>query len=187
MTDTDAPADFPVSIRSLVGEKLRLSPSAARGSVGYELTSSRGQRVASLSLYNASALARMACAEGAWRVDKRRRYGWELIIEAPDGRLVGWYSGRRWLPGGTIFLADGSQVDLRRSANGHWKLQTSGTREAFVVMRASRPGTSGVEIALEIRSGPAGVLELPLTVLIASTVVILDCTLPGPPSGSGGR
>lgn len=29
---------------------------------------------------------------------------WELIIEAEDGRLVGWYSGRRWRSGGTIFL-----------------------------------------------------------------------------------
>ena len=73
----------------------------------------------------------MACAGGSWCLTKRRRLGWELVIESNNGEHVGGYSGRRWLPGGTIFLTDGTQVDLRRSLIRRWKLQSTDTKTAL--------------------------------------------------------
>ena len=79
----------------------------------------------------------MACAEGSWCLTKRRRLGWELVIESNDGERVGEYSGRRWLPGGTISLTDGTEVDLRRSLNRRWKLQPTDTKQRFADIRIS--------------------------------------------------
>ena len=128
------------------------------------------------SLTVGEGLVWMSCADGAWLLRKQRRLGWEFVIESSHGEPAGRYSGRRWLPGGTISLADGSAVDLRRSPAGRWRLQSVEAREPFVAMRVTHP-RDGLTIALTIRSRQANVLALPQVVLTACAVVILDRTL----------
>lgn len=197
-TQQDRSTDFPVSMEAAVGEKLRVFPTDPKLSAqawrklglswaqwmamgrsasvvhhGYDVLAPGG-RAGSLSLGGRAELARMACAEGAWCLKKRRRLGWELIIESADGRHVGWYSGRRWLPGGTIYLTDGTQVDLRRLLNGRWKLQTTGARQRLVDIRTShRP-----LMTLTIRSLAATITEVHLVILTACGVLMLERMTP---------
>lgn len=163
----------------MVGEKLWLRSTSKKPFMDCELET--GDRwVASLSLYGGDELARMVCADGAWVLKKRLKYGWELVIESSDGRHVGWYSGRHWLPGGTIFLAGGAQVDLRRSLYGGWKLQVTETHRRIMDMRGygfSRP--------LTIRSLPAEIYsEAQVVVLTTCAVLMLSRSVGGPgPTG----
>jgi hypothetical protein len=114
-------------------------------------------------------------------IRKRRRVGWKLSIESAEGRHVGWYSGRRWLPGGAIYLTDGTQVDLRRLLNRRWKLQTTGARQRLVDIRTShRP-----LMTLTIRSFPAEITEAHLVILTACAVVMLE-RMATPVFGGGG-
>jgi hypothetical protein len=102
-----------------------------------------------MKLYTPGELAHIACRDGDWSLKQRRRYGWELVIESSEGQQVGWYSGRHWLSGGTIGLASGGRVDLRRSFNGPWNLCVSETRERF-----ARLSHDGLNLSLAIRSLP---------------------------------
>jgi hypothetical protein len=176
--------DFPISINALVGNELHLAfawrnPMRAGQ---WELASSDGQRVASLRTYESGDLARIACADGAWGLNKRRRYGWELVVESSDGRYVGSYSGHHWLPGGTIALANGTRIDLRRSLRG-WKLRVSETRERIVDPSEYRRDS----LRLTIRSRPTGLsYDLPMVVLTTCAVLMLTATTPNPPVASGG-
>ena len=171
----DRSTDFPVSMEAVVGEKLRVVPIDPKLSAwaGYDVLAPGG-RAGSLGPGGGAELARMECAEGAWCLKKRRRLGWELLIESADGRHVGWYSGRRWLPGGTISLTDGTQVDLRRLLNGRWRLQTTGARQRLVDIRTSyRP-----LMTLTIRSFPAEITEAHLVILTACGVLMLERMAP---------
>ena len=130
--DRCEPTDFPVRTKAVVGQQLELR-SRSRF---YELCSSDGQRVALFDLYGASGdLVRLVCAEGSWRLNKRHKYGWELVIESTDGRPIGSYSGRHWASGGTISVADGVQADLRKTPLGVWKLRVPATREPIASLR----------------------------------------------------
>jgi len=171
----DRSTDFPVSMEAAVGERLRVAPIDPKRSawVGYDVLASGG-RAGWLGPGGRAELARMECAEGAWCLKKRRRLGWELLIESADGRHVGWYSGRRGLPGGTISLTDGTQVDLRRLLSGGWKLQTTDARERLADMRRSHR----LLMSLTIRSLPAEMPEAHLVILTACAVVMLERMAP---------
>ncbi len=161
-------------METVVGQELQLRATARKRSDRYELVAPDGRRVALLSLYGVEELAHIACAEGVWRLRKRLQRGWELVIESADGRQVGWYSGHGWLPGGTISLINGTQVDLRRSLTGGWKLQTTDTRELIVEMHAyGSPST-----AITIRSLPKELAEAHVAILTGCAVLILERTLP---------
>ena len=168
------PKEFPVSIKTLVGQTLRIRFHRPRRSsvvaLSANLESSSGELVAWLRLYGPGELVGMACREGTWSLNKRRKYGWELLIESRDGGHIGWYSGRHWFPGGTIILADGARVDLRRSRTFGWKLELSGTREVIAEISRYKPGSASVTI----RSLPPEVYsDAPVVVLTACGVLML--------------
>jgi hypothetical protein len=162
-------------MKALVGEKLRLGR--------YELTSMGGQQVASIGLYRWGRLAEMVCADGAWCLNKRRKYGWELVIASSEGRHVGWYSGQRWAPGGCISLASGARVNLRPSLLGGWVLQVARTRQRIADLRGY--GTS--RRSLTIRSIPPEIYtEAEVVILTACAVLTLWNSIPVPMTASGG-
>ncbi len=92
--------------------------------MSYELVHGSAKHVALFQIGWPGALARMECSLGEWRMLKRRRLGWELIVENSNGHVVGWYSGRHWRAGGTIFLRSGPQLVLLNSILHGWTLQT---------------------------------------------------------------
>lgn len=184
--DPRDPTDFPVSMKALVGDELRLSfPSTGRtgaGALKGSLESSSCQVVAWLRLYGPAGLVEMVCREGTWCLRKRRKYGWELLIESSGGRHVGWYSGRRWLVGGTIILADGTRVDLRRSRKLGWNLRVSETRDPIVEVSRYRSGS----LSLTIQSLPADIYsEAAIVVLTTCAVLMLMALAVDTGSGSG--
>ncbi len=148
----------------------------------YDIVAASG-RVGSLDFGGQAELAWMASAEGAWGLKKRQPLGWELIIESADGGHIGWYSGRHWLPGGTISLVDGAQVEMRRSLKGRWKLQTTDNRQALVEIWRDRAAR---QMALTIRSFPVGITQASVVILTACAVLMLESMMPRPSSVSAG-
>lgn len=150
----------------------RMGATTPPGSQSYDVLGGGG-RVGLLDFGGQPELARMACVDGAWRLENRRQFGWEFLIESSDGQHVGSYSGRRWLPGGTIFLADGAQVALQPSLTGRWKLRTRSDRQSFVEIRKSDNGP----MALTIRSFPAEITKASVVILTACAVLLLEWTV----------
>jgi hypothetical protein len=197
--------DFPASMAGAVGEELRVVPTDPElsaeeryelghgfgmGAIGTDHVAHYGHdvvapagRLGSLDFAGRTELARMACADGVWCLQKRRARGWELLIESADARHVGWYSGRRWLPGGTIFLTDGTQVGMRRSLNRRWKLQTMDARLSFVEIWRNRRAR---QMSLTIRSLPADIDQVSVVILTACAVLMLEWTAPHPSVASAG-
>jgi hypothetical protein len=161
---------------------LRLRSTGEKYTECYELLANDRRRIARVTLRGVHELARVECAEGAWRVLKRRRWGWELTIEHADGRPAGWYSGRRWRAGGTIALSTGTQLDLCRPLPGVWKLRTTDTRESIMDMRGYGPWST----RLMIRSLPIGITGAHVAILTACAVMMLERTLRVPSADAGG-
>lgn len=157
----------------VIGERLQLRWNGQKGPERYELAAPDERRVALLSLNGPEELARMECAEGTWRVHKRSRHGWDMIIESTAGRQVGSYASRRWLPGGTIALRSGTQLDLKRPLPGVWKLQKTDTTERIVDIRGHRSASA----ALTIHSQAGLVTDAHVAILAACAVVMLERTL----------
>jgi hypothetical protein len=174
--------NFPLRLRALVGQPLWLRATGEKHTECYELLTEDRLRVARVTLGGVHELAHLECAEGAWRVDKQRPWGWELTIEHTDGRPAGWYSGRRWRAGGTLSLTTGARLDLRRPLPGLWKLRTTDTRELIADMRGYGPGST----RLTIRSLPLGVTDDHVAILTACAVGMLERTLRVPVSNAGG-
>ena len=174
--------DFPIRLQALVGNgcncgrRARSTWSATRC---WPRTAAESRGSPSRGVHE---LARIECAEGAWRVLKRRPWGWELTIEHTDGRPAGWYSGRRWRAGGTISLTTGAQLNLRRPLPGVWKLWTADARELVADMRGYGPGST----RLMIRSLSIGITDAHVTILTACAVMLLERTLRVPVSNVGG-
>jgi hypothetical protein len=164
----------PAGFATLADQSLRLQRTGATYARRYELTTGRG-RVGSIALNPRGQLARMSCAEGCWHLLRRRRQGDELAIETCAGEHVGWYVGRHWRPGGTIWLADDTRVDFRRSVRG-WKLVTRDSHSIVADIRGHGPD------ARTIRLGPPpkDVASLSPIVLTACAVVMLDQVMPVP-------
>lgn len=169
------PSDFPVRISETVGERLWLVKSSPTRALNLELLSASG-RVASLRLHGRGALATVRCAEGSRSLIKRRSLGWSLGIEEPERGPVGWYSGRRWLPGGIIMLASGAQLELLQSLSGGWKVRRAGHETLASIRLGSRHGERTA--ALTLRSLPHHGPDDPLTILVALAVVTLGRSLP---------
>jgi len=136
-----------------------------------------GGRAGTISLLGEFWLAHMACREGDWFLTRRRKHGWEFVIEAEDRSQVGLYSGRRWRAGGTILMADGTRVDLRRHTPiADWNLQTPGQRPFAAI---SISGLERDKAHVTIRSLPSGVADVHIVLLIACSVVSLGGMVPG--------
>ncbi|HSO99129.1 MAG TPA: hypothetical protein VLP43_09275 [Solirubrobacteraceae bacterium] len=132
--------------------------------------------MAALIMGGANALASMICADGAWRLKKRRPFGWELFIESYDGRHLGWYSGRHWLPGGAIILIDGTRFDLRRTLRLRWKLQATDDKQRLLDIRTS--GTPGAQIvAVTVWGALADPTQGNVLVLTSCAVLMLQRTM----------
>jgi hypothetical protein len=91
------------------------------------------------------------------------------------------YSGRRWLPGGSVFLEDGPEVAVRRSVGRCWRLEVVGPRHR--VAEFCDPGHPTAALTARLLS--AEVPNAPLVLMTAWAVVMLERRLPGPP-GTGG-
>lgn len=169
--DRREPTDFTVRAKAVIGQQLELRASSR----GYELCSGGGQRVALVGLYGASGdLVRLVCAEGSWRLNKRRKYGWELVIESADGRPIGSYSGRHWAAGGTISMADGVRADFRHNPIRAWNLRVSETRELIATLGGRK---------LTIHSLPVELYpQAEVVVLAACAVTLLNDSITTPAS-----
>ena len=179
------PADAAPS-RSELGLKgvQKFAPWPTSAHYSYEVVASRG-RVAALGLGGQAGLAWMACADGSWRLNKRRPLGWELVIESSDGQPVGWYSGRRWVPGGTISLIAGTHIDLRRAFGGRWKLRITDAQDCFLDIRTAK-SRGGPTMVLTVRSEPPSTSQAIVATLTACAVVLLEHMSPRLPSAGGG-
>jgi hypothetical protein len=200
----DVAAAFPVRMQMTVGDPLEVVPADAapsRSELGlkgvqkfapsptsahysYEVLAPSG-RVAAFGLGGQAGLAWMACADGSWRLTKRRPLGWELVIESRDGQPVGSYSGRRWVPGGTISLIAGTRIDLRRAFGGRWKLCITDVQGCFLDIRTSK-SREGLTMVLTIRSEPPSTSHAIVATLTACAVVLLEHMSPRLPSAGGG-
>ena len=203
-TAVDVAALCPVRMQMALGDALEVVPAdsaASRSEVGlkgvqklgrwpisahstYEVLAPSG-RVAALGLGGQAGLAWMVCADGAWRLNKRRTLGWELVIESWDGQPVGSYSGRRWLPGGTISVIAGMRIDLRRAFGGAWKLSVTDARDCFLDIRTSK-SRGALAMILTVRSAPPSSSQAIVATLTACAVVLLEYMSPRPPSTGGG-
>jgi hypothetical protein len=188
----DRTAGFAVSMRAAVGEELRVVPAddltrsewwRGRFHDTYDVLTATG-RAASITL-GSDGMTRMARPEGVWCLKKRRRLGWDFVIESADGYEAGQYSGRRWLPGGTIALTDDTRFQLRRQFNGRWRLTVRNSSESLLSIRTSRV-KGGVRMTLTGSPGPPPSGETHVAVLTACAVLLLDKMIPGIPADRGG-
>jgi hypothetical protein len=166
---TDSRDGFRFSLFDVAGETLRLQWATSKPSFGFELVGRSAETVALINIGWPGALALLACSAGEWRLLKRRRLGWELFIETGDGHVVGWYSGRRWRAGGTIFLRTGRQLDLVKSLTSAWTLRTI-DREKPIMHLHGRT----VPIRVDLASGVHGIADLQVAVLTACAIPLLD-------------
>ena len=169
--DDESP-EFAAGILLSPGTELRVAPRDPKPYGHYDLLTGHDP-VAALILGGKDALASMICADGAWYLKKRRRVGWELLIESYDGQHLGWYSGRHWLPGGTIILIDGTHVDLRRSLKLRWKLQATDDKERLLDIRTSGL-PSAQKVAVTVRFALADPTQGSLLVLTSCAVLMLQ-------------
>jgi hypothetical protein len=184
-TKSDRPPEFALSLQAVLGERLIVARSDHEAtSLAYDVLAGP-TLVGSLSLADPRAVATLAAAEGEWWLQKRRRLGWELVIESADGRHVGWYSGRRLLSGGTISLIDGTQVDLRHSVTGGWRLQETETGRRIAEMRISGPPLTQ-KIGLTIMRLPPRTTEVSVLILTSCAVRILYRMITAPIAVGGG-
>jgi hypothetical protein len=159
-------------MRDVVGEQLRLETPGPKRWYEFELLSTRG-RVATLSLLWKTQLASFACAEGSWSLVRQRRHGWQLPIRGSDGAHVGYYSGRRWSPGGTISLASGARFVLQHSVRDSWRLGAFESGEKLASLRIGaqlgvRPPTVTVHSLRDVHD------DVPLVVLVSCAIMMLE-------------
>jgi hypothetical protein len=179
-------ASLALGIAYLIRASARIVPGDGHPVPGYDLVTDGG-RIGSVSVGWGPGLATMVCADGAWCLRRRRRFGWDFIIESSGGERVGSYSGRRWLPGGTISVSGvARQVDLRRPVPRRWRLQRTDTRKRLVEIREA-PTSGAPDLALTIRSLPPGTTrDKYLMLLTACAIVIAERTFVPPGVGGGG-
>jgi Protein of unknown function (DUF2510) len=177
--EEDAPADgsnghrdghFPASIGAVGEQQLRLVSSPRKPGTHRQLLTSRG-RAGSISVYGGQ-LARLSCAHGAWFLKRSARDAQALTIESADRRQAGSYLRRRWRPGGTIKLVDGTEVELRRSRPGRWKVESAEDRECLAEVRRSRHH----ELKVTVHALPADPTN-------ASMILLASCALLMLPAG----
>lgn len=167
---------FPVTIGAVVEQQLSVVSSPRKPGLHCQVLASRG-RVGSISVFGGQ-MARLTCADGTWllRPPPGDRRG--LTIQSTDRRHAGRYLRRRWGPGGTIKLIDGTEVELRRSRPGRWKIESADDGECFAEVRRSRrrsPQTR--ELKVTVHSLPAHDPAASVVILSACAVLMLSDTL----------
>jgi hypothetical protein len=164
---------FPVRIDAVVGEQLSVVPSLRKPGIHCQVLALQG-RVGSISVFGRE-MARLASAHGAWFLKKSRRCAGGFTIESVDHEPAGRYLRRPWSPGGTIRLMDGTEVELRRSLPGRWKLRSAdGSQCLAEVHRSVVPSAPRHELKLTIHSLPADVDRASPIILAACALLILS-------------
>jgi hypothetical protein len=162
-------ADFPLSVERIVGEHLQVVPSNHKPCSNRDVLAAR-ERVGSISLFGAQ-LVRVACSDGVWFLRRPHPASRGFRIESGDRQLVGSYSPRRWLPGGTISLSDGTEVELRRALRG-WTLRRPDTNHRLLEIHLAGAG-SAQNLTVTFRSLRGDTTHLDLIVLASCAVVLL--------------
>jgi hypothetical protein len=168
-----------------VGERLQFVRREPRESQVHDLMSGHGA-VASVSLSGSHRLATLACAEGSWTLTRRPHFDWQLLVRGQGGHLVGFFSGRQSLSGGTIVVHTGVEAGLEHGILGMWTLHSLESREKLASLRAaSRVGARdvGVTLAPPVRRRD----EFPLVVLVGCAVVMLGRAWPEAETGTPAR
>jgi Protein of unknown function (DUF2510) len=181
------PVQFQAKLADVVGERLQFVRREPRESQVHELMSVHGV-VASVSFSGSHRLATLACAEGSWTLTRRPHFDWQLLVRGPAGHLVGFFSGRQSLSGGTIVVHAGVEVGLEHGVLGMWTLHSLESRERLASLRAaSRVGARnlGLTLAPPVRRRS----EFPLVVLVGCAVVMLGRAWPevGSPAAARSR
>jgi hypothetical protein len=140
----------------------------------YELLATAGP-VALFNIGTRHELARVECADGEWRMLKRRRVGYELLIESSDGTGLGSYAGWQWLGGGTFSLAEGTEFELRRAMNRNWRLR--GAHPELLVDYRVSGARREQRLAVTIRALEEASTASSVAVLAACAVLIAELTL----------
>ena len=163
---------FPVRIEAVVGEQLRIVPSLRKPGMHCQVLAGRG-RVGSISVFGRET-ARLVCAHGAWFVKKSRRTTRGFRIESADHKQAGSYLRHQWLSGGTISLTDGTEVELRRSLPGRWKVRSAdGSGCVAEVHRSGLRSVQRQELKVTIHSLPADAAHASLLILAACALLML--------------
>ena len=119
-----------------------------------------------------SSLLEIGSAAGTWSITKPRALGWELLITSIDGRHAGWYVGRRWRSGGTIFIADHTEADLQRSLTRGWRVRLD---DGSPLAEIKPKGRS--QLLLRLSPQVTELADADLIVLTACSVVLLEVGL----------
>jgi hypothetical protein len=171
---TDARRDhqFPVSIETVVNEQLTVVASPRKPGVHCQLLAPRG-RAGSISVFGGQ-VARLACADGAWLLKRSPASRRGVTIETADHRQAGRYLRRRVLPGGVISLLDGTEVSLRRSRPGRWKIRSADGRSCLAEVRRSRRRSArGQELKVTVHSLPTNVQNASMLILAVCALLML--------------
>lgn len=164
---------FPVRIDEVVGEQLSIAPSLRKPGIHCQVLAVRG-RVGSISVFGGQ-MARLACAHGSWLLKTSRRNLRGFTIESVDHEHVGRYLRRPWSPGGSIRLIDGTEVELRRSLPGRWKVRSPDGSECFAeVHRSVVPSAQRHDLKLTIYSLPTDVERTSMIILAACSLLMLS-------------
>lgn len=161
---------FPVDIEALVEEQLSVVPSPRKPGTHCQILASRG-RAGSISMFGGQ-MARLACARGAWVLKKSPKDARALTIESADRQRAGSYRRRQWLPGGNIRLLDGTEVELRRSRPGRWKVKAADGGQCLAEVRRSRH-RSVQELKLTVHSLPGDATNASMIILAACALLML--------------
>lgn len=168
-SNEDRDGDFPVSIGAVGEEQLSVVSSPRKPGTHCQVLASRG-RAGSISVFGAQ-MARLTCADGAWLLKRSPRDPGALTIESTDHERAGRFVRRRWPPGGTIALIDGTEVELRRSRPGRWKVQSADGRACLAEFQRSRHRKSQTqELKVTVHSTPPYATN-------ASMIVLASCAL----------
>ena len=171
---TDAPRDqqFPVSIETVVDEQLTVVASPRKPGMHCQLLAPRG-RAGSISVFGGQ-VARLACAHGVWFLKRSRSSRRGVTIETTDHQQAGRSLRRRVWPGGVISLSDGTEVALRRSRPGRWKVRSTDGRSCVAeVRRSRRRAARGQELKVTVHSLPTNVQNASMIVLVACALLML--------------
>jgi hypothetical protein len=163
---------FPVSIETVVDEQLTVVSSPRKPGMHCQLLAPRG-RAGSISVFGGQ-VARLACAHGAWFLKRSPASPRGVTIETADHKLAARYLRRRVLPGGVIWLVDGTEVALRRSRPGRWKVRSADGRSCLAEVRRSRRRSArGQELKVIVHSLPTNVQNASMIVLVACALLML--------------
>lgn len=162
---------FPVRIETVEGEQLSVVPSPRKPGMHCHVLTARG-RVGSISMFGRE-MARLACAHGAWFLKKSGKDPQGFRIESADHKQAGQYLRHQWRRGGTIRLIDGTELELRRSIPGRWKVRSADGSRCLAEVRRVGGSAQSRGLSVTIHSLPADATEASMVILAACAVLML--------------